>query len=108
MSKRIIIAGGGTGGHIFPAIAIANALRKLEPAIEILFVGAKGRMEMEKVPQAGYKIQGLDIAGFNRSSLIKNISLPLKLLKSFFQVRRIFKQFKPQPWGLEVIQAFLF
>ncbi len=95
MSKRIIIAGGGTGGHIFPAIAIANALKKIDPGIEILFVGAKGRMEMEKIPQAGYKIEGLDIAGFNRSSLIKNIGLPFKLVKSFFQVRDIFKRFKP-------------
>src|SRR6478735_3997693 len=85
MSKRVIIAGGGTGGHIFPAIAIANALKKIEPAIEILFVGAKGRMEMEKVPQAGYKIEGLDIAGFNRSSLIKNIGLPFKIIKSYMQ-----------------------
>jgi UDP-N-acetylglucosamine--N-acetylmuramyl-(pentapeptide) pyrophosphoryl-undecaprenol N-acetylglucosamine transferase len=95
MNKRVIIAGGGTGGHIFPAIAIANALKKFDPAIEILFVGAKGKMEMEKVPQAGYKIEGLDIAGFNRSSLIKNIGLPFKLMKSFLQVRSIFKQFKP-------------
>jgi UDP-N-acetylglucosamine--N-acetylmuramyl-(pentapeptide) pyrophosphoryl-undecaprenol N-acetylglucosamine transferase len=95
MSKRIIIAGGGTGGHIFPAIAIANALKKIDGTIEILFVGAKGRMEMEKVPQAGYKIEGLDIAGLNRSSLIKNIGLPYKLLKSFLQVRSIFKKFKP-------------
>ncbi len=95
MSKKVIIAGGGTGGHIFPAVAIANALRKIDPAIEILFVGAKGKMEMEKVPQAGYKIEGLDIAGFNRSSLIKNIGLPFKLIKSFFQVRRIVNQFKP-------------
>ena len=95
MSKRIIMAGGGTGGHIFPAIAIANALKKKDPGIEILFVGAKGKMEMEKVPQAGYKIEGLDIAGFNRSSLIKNIGLPFKLIKSFLQVRRIFSQFKP-------------
>ena len=93
--KRIIIAGGGTGGHIFPAVAIANAIKKLEPQTEILFVGAKGKMEMEKVPQAGYKIEGLDIAGFNRSSLIKNIGLPLKLAKSFSQVRKIFKHFKP-------------
>ncbi|MBP6432420.1 MAG: undecaprenyldiphospho-muramoylpentapeptide beta-N-acetylglucosaminyltransferase [Ferruginibacter sp.] len=91
----IIIAGGGTGGHIFPAIAIANALKKIDANIEILFVGAKGKMEMEKVPQAGYKIEGLDIAGFNRSSLIKNIGLPFKLVKSFFQVRRIFNSFKP-------------
>ncbi len=95
MGKKVIIAGGGTGGHIFPAIAIANALKKIDSSIEILFVGAKGRMEMEKVPQAGYKIEGLDIAGFNRSSLIKNIGLPYKLVKSFLQVRTIFKKFKP-------------
>ena len=94
-AKRIIIAGGGTGGHIFPAIAIANALKKLNEQTEILFVGAKGRMEMEKVPQAGYEIKGLDIAGFNRSSLIKNIGLPLKLIKSFWQVRSIIKTFQP-------------
>ena len=92
---RIIIAGGGTGGHIFPAIAIANALKKLRPEVKILFVGAKGKMEMEKIPQAGYEIRGLDIAGFNRSSLIKNIGLPWKLIKSFFQVRKIFKDFRP-------------
>jgi UDP-N-acetylglucosamine--N-acetylmuramyl-(pentapeptide) pyrophosphoryl-undecaprenol N-acetylglucosamine transferase len=92
---RIIIAGGGTGGHIFPAIAIANAIKKLQPDAAILFVGAKGKMEMEKVPQAGYKIQGLDIAGFNRSSLLKNITLPFKLIKSFWQVRRIIQQFGP-------------
>ena len=95
MTKKIIIAGGGTGGHIFPAIAIANALISLDEAIEILFIGAKGKMEMEKIPQAGFKIQGLDITGFNRSSLIKNITLPFKLLKSFFQVKAIFKSFKP-------------
>ncbi len=92
---RVIIAGGGTGGHIFPAIAIANALKRMAPAMEILFVGAKGKMEMEKVPQAGYAIEGLDIAGFNRSSFIKNIGLPVKLVKSFFQVRRIINAFKP-------------
>jgi UDP-N-acetylglucosamine--N-acetylmuramyl-(pentapeptide) pyrophosphoryl-undecaprenol N-acetylglucosamine transferase len=95
MSKRIIIAGGGTGGHIFPAIAIANALRKIDGSIEVLFIGAKGRMEMEKIPQAGYKIEGLDISGFNRSSLISNIGLPFKLAKSFLQVRSIVKKFKP-------------
>lgn len=95
MSKKIIIAGGGTGGHIFPAIAIANALKRIDQEIEILFVGAKGRMEMEKVPEAGYKIEGLDIAGFNRSSLIKNIGLPYKLAKSFLKVRAIIKRFKP-------------
>ena len=95
MSKRIIIAGGGTGGHIFPAIAIANALKKLEPATEILFIGARGKMEMEKIPQAGYKIAGLDIAGFNRSSLIKNFGLPFKLVRSFLQVKKLFRSFKP-------------
>ncbi|MFT3979773.1 MAG: undecaprenyldiphospho-muramoylpentapeptide beta-N-acetylglucosaminyltransferase [Ferruginibacter sp.] len=95
MAVRIIIAGGGTGGHIFPAIAIANAIRKNRPDAQILFVGAKGKMEMEKVPQAGYEIKGLDIAGFNRSSLIKNIGLPFKLIKSFFQVSGIIKNFKP-------------
>lgn len=92
---RVIIAGGGTGGHIFPAIAIANAIKKMQPDAQILFVGAKGKMEMEKVPQAGYEIKGLDIAGFNRSSLIKNIGLPFKLIKSFFQVSGIIKSFKP-------------
>ena len=93
--KRFIIAGGGTGGHIFPAIAIANALKKMLPDASFLFVGAKGKMEMEKVPQAGYEIVGLTIAGFNRSSLIKNIGLPIKLIKSFFQVSQIINRFKP-------------
>jgi UDP-N-acetylglucosamine--N-acetylmuramyl-(pentapeptide) pyrophosphoryl-undecaprenol N-acetylglucosamine transferase len=93
--RKIIIAGGGTGGHIFPAIAIANAIKKIDSGIQILFVGAKGKMEMEKVPQAGYEIKGIDIAGFNRSSLIKNIGLPFKLIKSFFQVRSIMKSYKP-------------
>jgi len=95
MSKRVIIAGGGTGGHIFPAIAIARALQRKDATIEILFVGANGKMEMEKVPQAGFKIVGLEITGFNRSSLIKNIGLPLKLLKSFLQVNSIIRDFKP-------------
>lgn len=91
---KYIIAGGGTGGHIFPAIAIANAIKKIQPTANFLFIGAKGKMEMEKVPQAGYEIKGLDIAGFNRSSLIKNIGLPFKIVKSFFQVANIFKTFK--------------
>ena len=95
MNKKIIIAGGGTGGHIFPAIAIANALKKADPSVELLFVGAKGKMEMEKMPQAGFRIIGIDIMGFNRSSLIKNIALPFKLVKSYFQVRRIIADFMP-------------
>ncbi len=93
--KKIIIAGGGTGGHIFPAIAIANALKLQQPDIALLFVGAKGKMEMEKVPQAGYEIRGIDIAGLNRSSLIKNLGLPFKLVKSFYQVKAIMQAFKP-------------
>ncbi|GAB3009206.1 undecaprenyldiphospho-muramoylpentapeptide beta-N-acetylglucosaminyltransferase [Niabella terrae] len=93
--KKIIIAGGGTGGHIFPAVAIANALKQQAPDTEILFVGARGKMEMERIPKAGYRIVGLDIAGFNRSSLFKNLGLPLKLIRSFFQVRRIFREFRP-------------
>ena len=95
MSKKIIIAGGGTGGHIFPAIAIANALTTKDSTIQILFVGANGKMEMDKVPQAGYQIKGLDIAGFNRSSLMKNVGLPFKIIKSFWQVKNIFKEFRP-------------
>jgi UDP-N-acetylglucosamine--N-acetylmuramyl-(pentapeptide) pyrophosphoryl-undecaprenol N-acetylglucosamine transferase len=96
MGRRIIIAGGGTGGHIFPAIAIANAIRQQDPDADILFIGAKGKMEMERVPLAGYPIKGIDIAGFNRSSLIKNITLPFKLMKSFTQVSEIFKGFRPE------------
>lgn len=93
--KKIMIAGGGTGGHIFPAIAIANAIKHLQPGTELLFVGANGKMEMQRVPQAGYNIKGIDIAGFNRSSLIKNIGLPFKLIKSFYQVKGILRDFKP-------------
>jgi UDP-N-acetylglucosamine--N-acetylmuramyl-(pentapeptide) pyrophosphoryl-undecaprenol N-acetylglucosamine transferase len=92
---RIIIAGGGTGGHIFPAIAVAQAIQKIQPSAEILFVGASGKMEMEKVPQAGYEIKGLTIAGLNRSNVLSNWNLPFKLAKSFLQVRSIFKKFKP-------------
>ena len=96
MSKmRIIIAGGGTGGHIFPAVAIGHALQRLKDGTQLLFVGAKGKMEMEKVPQEGFEIVGLDIAGFNRSNLLKNLSLPFKLLKSRAQARRIIRDFKP-------------
>lgn len=95
MSKRIIISGGGTGGHIFPAVAIANALKRIDPDTEILFVGANGRMEMEKVPAAGYEIIGLDISGFQRKALWKNISLPFKMIKSHFKARSIIRSFKP-------------
>lgn len=94
MANKVIISGGGTGGHIFPAIAIANALRRIQPDIEILFVGANGKMEMEKVPAAGYQIVGLDIQGLNRKSLIKNLALPLKMLKSLVKARQIIKDFE--------------
>lgn len=95
MNKRIIISGGGTGGHIYPAIAIANAIMRLAPDSEILFVGALGKMEMEKVPEAGYKIIGLNIQGLNRQSILKNIKLPFKILKSLKDARRILKDFRP-------------
>lgn len=95
MSIRIIIAGGGTGGHIFPAVAVANALKAQQPDVDILFIGAKGKMEMEKVPLAGYRIVGLDIAGFERKKIWKNIGLPIKMLKSFIKVRTVFRDFKP-------------
>jgi UDP-N-acetylglucosamine--N-acetylmuramyl-(pentapeptide) pyrophosphoryl-undecaprenol N-acetylglucosamine transferase len=95
MGKRIIISGGGTGGHIFPAIAIANALKKLDPTTEILFVGASGRMEMEKVPAAGYKIIGLDIQGIQRKSIWRNLMFPIKLLRSVRKSVQIIKDFKP-------------
>ena len=93
--KRIIISGGGTGGHVFPAIAIANALKKIDPSTEILFVGALGRLEMEKVPAAGYKVIGLDIKGIQRGSIWKNLLLPFKLLSSIRKARKIIKEFKP-------------
>ena len=91
---RVIIAGGGTGGHIFPAIAIGKALQRLQPGTELLFVGANGRMEMEKVPQEGFKIIGLDIAGFDRSNLLNNLSLPFKMLKSRMKAKEILNDFK--------------
>jgi UDP-N-acetylglucosamine--N-acetylmuramyl-(pentapeptide) pyrophosphoryl-undecaprenol N-acetylglucosamine transferase len=95
MPKKVIISGGGTGGHIFPAVSIANALKRIDPAIDILFVGANGRMEMEKVPAAGYMIVGLDIQGFQRKALWKNILLPYKIVKSLLTARTIIKNFKP-------------
>lgn len=92
---KVIISGGGTGGHIFPAVSIAKYLQKIYPDIEILFVGAKGRMEMEKVPQAGFKIVGLDIAGIQRKIDWRNALLPYKLIKSLWQAHKIIKDFKP-------------
>ena len=92
---RVIISGGGTGGHIFPALSIANKLREMNPETEILFVGAEGRMEMEKVPAAGYKIVGLPIAGLQRSLTLSNFKLPFKLAKSLLMARRTLKEFKP-------------
>jgi UDP-N-acetylglucosamine--N-acetylmuramyl-(pentapeptide) pyrophosphoryl-undecaprenol N-acetylglucosamine transferase len=93
--KRIIISGGGTGGHIFPAISIANALRKINSETEILFVGAEGRMEMEKIPAAGYRIIGLPVAGLYRSLTLKNFSVLLKLLKSLRKAKKVIKEFGP-------------
>jgi len=93
--KRIIISGGGTGGHIFPAISVANALRHIDPGIEILFVGAEGRMEMEKVPAAGYKIIGLPVAGIQRKLTIKNITVAIKLFRSLRMAGKVIKEFKP-------------
>lgn len=94
-NPRFIISGGGTGGHIFPAIAIANALTKRLPGCDILFVGANGRMEMERVPAAGYRIEGLNIAGFQRGQLISNLGLPFKVLSSLTSAYSIVKNFKP-------------
>lgn len=92
---RYLISGGGTGGHIFPAVSIANALKELDPEAEILFVGALGRMEMERVPQAGYKIVGLPVRGFNRSQPWKNVSVLMDLFKSLRQVKKIIRDFRP-------------
>ena len=92
---RIIISGGGTGGHIFPAVSIANAIKELRPDTEILFVGAEGRMEMHRVPAAGYPIKGLPVAGFDRKNLFKNIPVLIKLFKSQRLARKIVKDFKP-------------
>ena len=92
---RIIISGGGTGGHIFPAVSIANAIKELCPDTEILFVGAEGRMEMHRVPAAGYPIKGLPVAGFDRKNLLKNIPVLIKLFKSQRLARKIVKDFQP-------------
>lgn len=92
---KILISGGGTGGHIFPAIAIANEIRRREPDADILFVGAEGKMEMEKVPKAGYKIEGLWISGFHRGLDMRNFSFPFKLISSYFRSGTIVRKFKP-------------
>src|SRR5690554_6729037 len=93
--NKVIISGGGTGGHIFPAIAIANRIKLEFPNADILFIGAQGKMEMTKVPEAGYKIEGLWISGLQRSLTPKNLSLPFKLLSSLLKARKIIKNFKP-------------
>lgn len=92
---RIVISGGGTGGHIFPAISIANAIKALHPEAEILFVGALGRMEMQRVPAAGYKIVGLPICGFDRKNLLKNIKVLFKIWKSQRMAKKLIEEFKP-------------
>lgn len=92
---RIIVSGGGTGGHIFPAIAIANAIKTIRPDTEFLFVGAEGKMEMEKVPAAGYKIEGLWISGFQRKLTLSNLAFPFKVISSILKAKRILKTFKP-------------
>lgn len=91
MIQKAIISGGGTGGHIFPAVAIANGLKAENPNIEILFVGAEGKMEMEKVPAAGYKIIGLPIRGLQRKLTLSNLALPFKILKSYFMAKKSLK-----------------
>lgn len=96
MINRVIISGGGTGGHIFPAIAIANEIKRRNPDAAILFVGALGKMEMEKVPAAGYEIVGLPIAGLQRKLSIENLKLPFKLIKSYLKAYKIIKEFKPE------------
>lgn len=95
-SIRVIISGGGTGGHIFPAVSIANAIREMKPDADILFVGAEGRMEMQRVPDAGYEIIGLPVAGFDRRHLWKNIAVLVRLLRSQLKARRIVRRFRPQ------------
>ena len=97
MSKKlkILMSGGGTGGHIFPAVAIAQEIQKRFPDAEFLFFGANGKMEMEKVPQAGFKIEGLNIAGFDRGNLLANVNLPFKVISSLLKARKIIKKFQP-------------
>ena len=94
--QRVLISGGGTGGHIFPAISIANAIRRRFPDADIRFVGADNRMEMERVPAAGYPIEGLSICGFDRKNLFRNISVLIKLRRAISKARSIVRDFKPQ------------
>nr|MDE6099257.1 glycosyltransferase [Muribaculaceae bacterium] len=94
--KRVIISGGGTGGHIFPAVSIANALRRRFPDVDILFVGAEGRMEMDRVPKAGYPIVGLPVSGFDRRRLWRNFKVLWQLWKSMRRARTLIKSFRPQ------------
>lgn len=92
---RVIISGGGTGGHIYPAIAIANELKTIDSSIEILFVGAEGKMEMEKVPRAGYRIVGLPVVGIKRQLTLENLAFPMKLGRSLLRARQIIREFRP-------------
>ena len=94
--ERVIISGGGTGGHIFPAIAIADEIKRRNPQVDILFVGANGKMEMEKVPESGYKIIGLNIAGFQRRLTLSNFLLPFKIIGSLLNAYLLIKKFNPQ------------
>lgn len=114
--KRVIISGGGTGGHIFPALSIANALKRLDPNVDILFVGAEGKMEMEKVPEAGFRIIGLPVRGFQRRLTLENVKVLLNLWKSLRRAKQIIRDFKPNvvvgvggyasgPIGREAIKA---
>lgn len=114
--KRVIISGGGTGGHIFPALSIANALKRLDPNVDILFVGAEGKMEMEKVPEAGFQIIGLPVRGFQRRLTLENVKVLLNLWKSLRRAKQIIRDFKPNvvvgvggyasgPIGREAVKA---
>jgi len=95
ISPKILLSGGGTGGHIFPAVSLAKEIQRRFPKAEFLFIGALGRMEMQKIPELGFKIEGLDISGLNRKNLLSNLSLPLKLMKSIHKAKKIIKNFNP-------------
>ena len=93
--KRIIVSGGGTGGHIFPALSIANALKRMDKDVEILFVGAEGKMEMEKVPEAGFPIEGLPVRGLQRRLTLENVKVLINLWKSLRKAKKIIRRFRP-------------